>query len=150
MVTPEHEDVVDREEPAWHLGRTSILASLVLAFGLWVFQLVFNYGLASYACYPVRFPRTTVLGGFGWVWPFIVALNLTALVLALFAAALSFNYWRRTGTYDPRSFNDVLEKGEEGPKYLEVWGIVTGLGFAAVIVFNTFGLFLVPICLGIR
>ena len=148
-MSPSSEDTAVDSERVWHFGRAAISASLLLAFGLWIFQLVFDYGLSSYAAYPLAFPRSTVAPGFGWVWPTIVAINLASLALALFASALAFRAWRRTNLYDPRSIDDVMEKAEGGPKYLEVWALVTGLTFAAVIVFQTFVLFLVPVCIGV-
>jgi hypothetical protein len=149
MEKPEKHTGVESDEAAWHFGRSSIAAALALSFGLWLFQLVFNYGLSSYACYPVPLPRTSVMAGMGWVWPLIVDINLLCLTLALLSTGLSFRNWRLTNRYDVHTFDDVLEKGEAGAKYLEVWGLVVGAGFAAVIVFNTFALFLVPICIGI-
>lgn len=135
-----------QNEPSWHYGRVAIFAGLALGFGLWIVQLVLNYGLSEWACFPTTERHAHVVRGFGWVWPSIVGINLGALTLALFAAWLSWRNWRRTGSQDPSSFNDVLEKGEGPQKYLEVWGIATSLGFAAVIVFNTIVLFALPIC----
>lgn len=150
MEHPDKYTGIERDDgSSWHFGRLSIGAALILSFGLWLFQLVVDYGLSSYACYPVSLPRTSVISGMGWVWPLIIALNLLCLVLALIPTWLSFRNWRMTTPYDPHSFNDVLEKGEKGPKYLEIWGLLVGLGFASVIVFNTFALFLVPICIGV-
>ena len=133
-------------QPQWHPGRTAIFAGLCLGFGLWILQLVLDYGLSSFACFPQFKPQAHITKGFGWVWDAAVGISLAALAVALMSAALCFRNWRRSSAQDPASFNDVLEKGEGPIKYLEMWGLLTALAFGAVIVFNTLALFLVPLC----
>ena len=145
---PTREDTVADAQirPAWHFGRRAIAAGLVLGPGLWILQLVLDYGLSSYGCFPTFTPGSRITPGLGWIWPTIAIINLVALALSLSAAGLSFVYWRRTWANDESSFNDVLEKGEGPAKYLEMWGMITGLSFSAVIIFNTIALFVVPLC----
>lgn len=133
-------------EPMWRKGRQSIFVGLALGFFLWFVQLCLNYGLSEWACFPMYQRRSEVASGFGWVWPSIVGINLGVLALALYASWLSLRNFKRAGADDPASFNDVLEKGEGPYKYLDVWGIVTSLGFVAAIAFNTIVLFALPIC----
>jgi hypothetical protein len=55
--------VGSRDHPSPHRHRVSLSALLFGLFGgpvAWIAQLVVNYGLASYACFPGDTPRTHV------------------------------------------------------------------------------------------
>ncbi len=114
----------------------------------WIIQLVVNYGLASYTCYPRGAPRTSVVPGWGGIWGGLLALNLIAIVVALAAAWAAWRIWQATRHEDPGASGEVLEAGEGRTRFLGLVGIMTGLGFFLATVFDTVALFVVPQCIG--
>lgn len=137
--------------PSPHRGRVGLGA---LFFGLcaapivWSIQLMANFALASYSCYPHASPRTSLVPGWGWVWPGQLTINLAALVIALAAAAISWRNWNRTRYEHPGQTSHVLEVGEGRTRFLAMIGFMAALGFCLAIVFNTIALFMVPSCAG--
>ena len=114
----------------------------------WVTQLLVNYGLASATCYPLDFPRTEAVPGWGAVWYGLLAVNLLAIGVALFAAAGSHRYWRATRNEHAGHARHALEAGEGRTRFVALVGLMAGLGFAAALVFDLIALLVVPQCQG--
>lgn len=111
----------------------------------WGLQLIFNYALAAYSCYPDHSPRIAVLPGWQHVWAVILALNLIAAALALAGAAISYRSW---DLVRGRNQEPALAAGLGRTRFLALCGMMTGLGFLAAIAFNTLSVFVVPQCVG--
>jgi ABC-type spermidine/putrescine transport system permease subunit II len=135
------------EHPAPQGGRVgfgSLFGGLLAPPIAWSLQLLVNFGLASYACFPREFPRLSSTPG--WVWPTLVAINLVALAVSVVATAISYRNLRRTGEEASGGHGRLLEAGEGRTRFLAVWGIWTGVWFTFAIVFNTIGVLWVQRC----
>lgn len=125
-----------------------------LFFGLaggpaaWITQLVVNYGLASFTCYPRMQPASDVVSGWHDIWYGLLALNLAAIAVTLAATAISWRHWRATRAEHPGPAHHALEGGEGRTRFLALVGILAGFGFVAAVMLDTIVLFAVPQCLG--
>jgi hypothetical protein len=126
----------------------------VLLFGVfagplaWGIQLVVNYALAVYPCFSAGVARASVPPGSQSGWSAILAINISAGILALVGAAVSWRNWGSVHNEHPGSTSHALEGGEGRIRFLALCGMMTGLGFFAAIVFDTIALSMVPQCTG--
>src|SRR3954451_8894440 len=128
--------------PQWLL-----LAALLAAPVAWFVQLCVGYGLTAQACFPRENLLPTGLGMSPAVWPGSLALNLGALVIAVFALFAALQIWLRTRQEVPSSYR-LIEGAEGRTRFLAVWGFWTGVWFAIGILFNTIAIFELPACGG--
>jgi hypothetical protein len=137
--------------PSPHRDRVGLWAALFGVFAgpfAWAAQLNVNYAIASHACFPDMQSRTSVLPGWhGFAWG-LGAINLLALALAVAAAILSWRSWRATGGEHRGGAGALLEAGEGRTRFLAACGLMSGLGFAAAILFNLLAVLTVPPCFG--
>jgi hypothetical protein len=114
----------------------------------WGLQLVINYALAAYPCFPDGSPRVGVLPGWHAAWAIILALNIIAALLALAGAAISHQNWHAAREEHHGPASHALEAGEGRTRFLALCGMMTGFGFFAAIIFNTISVLMVPQCSG--
>ncbi len=133
-------------DPKVGLGR--ILFGVFGGPAAWAAQLIANYGLASYSCYPRYAPRSQLVPGWESIWTFLLIINLVAVAVALVAASTAYRTWRLTRHEHPGNYGHALEAGEGRTRFLGIIGIMTGLGFFLATVFDTIALFIVPQCIG--
>ena len=133
----------ERQTIPWWL----IIFGLVAAPSAWLAQLVIDYGLASYACFPVDQPRPHVIEGFGWVWWMLVGLNVAGLLVSIAATVIAHGNlresWREPHGGPPGSY---LDAGDRRNSFLSVFGLWSGAWFLVAIVFDTIMVFWVPLC----
>ncbi|MBV8359240.1 MAG: hypothetical protein JO189_15095 [Deltaproteobacteria bacterium] len=125
-------------------GLSLIVAALVPA--LWIMQLIVNYGLSSYACFPRNVPHEHLPPEWHWLLPVMLAINLIALFVCVCGIFASSSEWRDRRIDYTSSINEVIEIGESPIKYLDLWGYIVATGFLLVILFNTFALLVIPSC----
>ncbi|MBV8451298.1 MAG: hypothetical protein JOZ29_03375 [Deltaproteobacteria bacterium] len=125
-------------------GLSVMVAAVVPA--LWITQLIVNYGLSSYACFPRTAPRQHLLPGWHWLPAILLAINVIVLLVCVWGIFASSRNWRDRTVDDPSSTDDVIETGEGPIKYLDLWGYVVATGFLVVTLFNTLALVMVPSC----
>jgi hypothetical protein len=124
---------------------------VALAFGLcaaplaWLAQLVVNFGLASYVCYPRYAPRHQV--AWSSVWYGLLALQIVAILIAVMAGLTSYRNWQRVRAAAEHA--GIFTDAASGRfRFVAMCGIWASLGFLAAIVFDLIALFAVPACLG--
>lgn len=130
--------------PAPHRARVALWESALGLIGgplAWFVQLSVSYGLAAEPCYsgPERGFENHAGAG-------IVILYVACLAVALAGALVSLRIWRRTRSEKSGSTGDVFELGEGRTRFLALWGMLLGGGFAAVILLNGIALLGVPAC----
>lgn len=124
----------------------------LLAFGLlgapfaWALYILFDYGIASHACYPSDTPLRTPMAGWEWVPPVLRIVNIAALVVAAVAVFVSYRNWTRTRGEAGGGQHRAVQTGEGRTRFLAVWGMWGGLWFVANIAFATIAVFAVPLC----
>jgi hypothetical protein len=111
----------------------------------WSAALLVGYALVAHGCYPSSDPLDFA-GGYGWRYASGVVTGVM-LIIALSALTLA---WRLvTTTPDGRiGVQRAFARAEAGgvPRYLAVAGLLIGLVFTALIVFNAVALILEPTC----
>lgn len=128
----------EARHPAQHRDRVSLTA---LFFGLfaapivWAGNLMTTFALSVHACYPGPDPRDTIIGGFGFVWPLMLACYLITLAVCVAAGWVSYRNWEITGRETEGHVHHLMEKGEGRTRYLSLIGLVfSGLFFAVTFV----------------
>lgn len=137
------------EHPAPHgaaVGKGVLFAGLLAAPVAWSLQLLIDYGFASQSCFPRSQPLAAPSMGAGALWTLLLVINVAALVVALIGTFVSYRSWSRTREEVSGHHDHLLEAGEGRTRFLAVWGIWAGVWFAIAIVFNTIGVFGVPVC----
>ena len=130
--------------PAPHRGRVALWESVLgLAGGplAWLVQLAAGYALAAKPCFAGPDP---VPAGESRIW--VILLYLACLLAALAGGFLSLRLWRRTRDEKSGTANELLEVGHGRTRFLALWGVLLGFGFAGVILLNGFALLGVPPC----
>jgi hypothetical protein len=130
--------------PAPHRDRVAIWETcLGLAGGplAWIVQLAAGYAIAAAPCYtgPDR-----DAAGQASLW--VVALYLFCLALALAGGVVSLIVYRRTRQETGHSEASLVESGHGRTRFLALWGMLLGFGFAGVILVNGIALVGVPAC----
>jgi hypothetical protein len=107
----------------------------------WFVQLAAGYAIAAAPCYsgPDR-----DAGGQASLW--VVALYLACLALALAGGLMSLIVYRRTRCETDHDEAMLLEGGHGRTRFLALWGMLLGFGFAGVILVNGIALVGVPAC----
>jgi hypothetical protein len=129
--------------PTQDSGTSRLLwVGLVLAPLAWIVQLLASFELSNRACRDEMMSSGTAPD---WLGTALTAINIVALVLALVAITISWRNMRHTHR-SKTGPHGILGSGGGQTRFLAVWGILTGLMFLFAIAFNTFSLYLVPLC----
>ena len=96
----------------------------------WIVQLGAGYAIFSLACYvgPER-----DAGPMAGSWTLAVVVYVDCLLVALAAAILSAMLFRRTRG---EAEGSLIEHGHGRTRFVALWGMLLGFGFAAVILVN--------------
>ncbi len=137
--------------PAPHRGRASTLLS---TFGLlggplaWFVHLCAGYGLASWSCFPKDVRGLAPLEGAAWSGPVMVILLIASVltaIAALFAARSNFERTREEGH---GGHGQVMEVGAGRTRFIALWGMFLGGGFAVATVLDAIAFVVLPRCAG--
>ena len=135
-----------REPRRVGVGFVPLAIGLMAAPACWAIQLIVNYGLTSYACYPFVEQRSTLAPGWGGVWIAVIVINLVMLVIAAAATALSFFNWRILVRLHPNVRDDLVDASEGRARFVALCGAVAGIGFVIAIIFDLVAVLGSPIC----
>ncbi len=137
--------------PAPHREHASTFAS---AFGLlggplaWFIQLCAGYGMASWSCFPkdqrVIAPPDTA----AWTWPTMVTLLIASIVIATAAFFAARHNFKRTQAEGEGGHAHLLEVGTGRTRFIALWGMILGAGFAAATVIDAVAFVVLPRCAG--
>jgi hypothetical protein len=141
-MTGEHHGM--SHHPAPHRDRVEVWETMLgLAGGplAWIVQLMAGYAIAAAPCYtgPDR-----DAAGQGSLWA--IVLYLLCLALALAGGMVSLIVYRRTRGETEHSEDALVEHGHGRTRFLALWGMLLGFGFAGVILVNGIALVGVPAC----
>lgn len=125
--------------PAPHRDRVSAFEALfgVLAPPLaWIVQLAAGFAMASEPCFygserHLAGPQPSGV---------LVGITIVALVVALAALVLSWAGFRRTRREKDVDRHHLIEVGQGRTRFLALWGMILGAGFALVIAANLLAL----------
>lgn len=129
--------------PRRQVGATVLLLALAAGPIAWGLHLVLNYGFASQICFPGLMPRANA-AGVGWLWPLLIAIDMTGMAGCALAALLSWRNWR--GAPRHLAVDKEIETGEGRSRFLASWGMLTSTLFVTAIFFDFVGLWVLPLC----
>jgi hypothetical protein len=116
------------------IGPARLIAALAAGPTAWALQLIAGYGLSSLTCFPHDRPITqSPPPGWSGEPVLLLAINIACLLLALAGAGLSYAGWRGS-------------VGQGRSRFLAACGVMSGLGFALAILFDTAPILGVPAC----
>jgi hypothetical protein len=128
------------------INRALLAIGLVGAPTCWAIQLLVNYALSSYSCYPYVVQRSTLAPGFQHVWIEVLIINLLTLGLAVASTLLALSQWRELNGLHPDLKDDLVEASEGRARFISLCGFLTGLGAIAAIIFDLVAILGSPIC----
>lgn len=136
------------EHPAPHRTQASPLSLLTaIAAGPtgWIAQLIIDYGLSSYACFPRDAPLRQSPPWQG-EHLLLLAVNLACLLLPVLGLVTALKSWRRTRYEKAGGAGTLLEIGEGRTRFLASCGMMSCLGFGLAVLFNTASALAAPAC----
>jgi hypothetical protein len=113
----------------------------------WFVQMCAGYALASWPCFPKDHRIVAPLAGYAWTSSAMVIALLAGVAIALVALFVSwrqFNQARQASGDERRQF----DSGRERARFLALWGIVLGGGFAFTTVITAVAFVVLPRCAG--
>jgi hypothetical protein len=137
--------------PAPHAGRVSSGESF---FGLfagplaWFVQLSCGYALASQPCFREGSRTAAPPPALHWTWPAMVMLTIAAVAVSLVAFGVSMRAFNRTRHETEGGTHHLLEVGAGRTRFLALWGMVLGAGFALAAAITAVAFIAVPRCAG--
>jgi hypothetical protein len=137
--------------PAPHADRVALGESF---FGLcggpvaWFLQLCTLYALADQPCFNSSQRALQPLAKYSWTSMAMGIVAIVALLIALAAFLSSWRAYQRTSEEQPGGRDALLEIGAGRTRFLALWGMVFGAGFAITIVANAVGQTVLPRCAG--
>ncbi len=141
--------ILRASEPAQHTDR---VRSFQIAWGLlggpgaWYLQLCAGYALASGPCFAHDTRLVSPLAGFAWTWPALVAVLIGGVVVALAACWVSWRVLRSTQR-EP-SARRAFQVHAHRTRFLALWGMVYGAGFALASLVTAVAYIALPRCAG--
>ncbi|MEO7010610.1 MAG: hypothetical protein ABI156_15785 [Caldimonas sp.] len=115
------------------VGRVSTWFGLLGAATAWSLQVLFNVGLAGYACYPHDVPLAEPL------WSGMPATTLwievAAIVISTAAGLVAFTNWRRSRGERPGGASELVGNGDGRTRFMAMAGMmVSGLFLLANVI----------------
>lgn len=137
--------------PAPHRDRLRpLLAALILYTPplAWFVQLAVGFGMTSWPCFPSMERHTTPLPGYGWTSIGTLVLLLVCALLACTTAFLSWRIFRDVREESGGGHDALAEMGQGRTRFMALWGLYLGMGFALATLVTLPAFALVPRCLG--
>jgi hypothetical protein len=137
--------------PAPHANRVRLCESFFSLAGgpaAWFIQLCGGYALASQPCFVNGTRAAAPLARAHWTWPAMIILMATAIVVALGALLVSWQAFKRTRHEVQGDEHHLMETGAGRTRFLALWGIALGGGFALATAFTAVGFMTLPRCAG--
>lgn len=114
----------------------------------WFVQLCAGYALATWPCFPQDHRTSMPQSGYAWSFPLMVALLIAGVLIALMAFGVSWRTYARTRHEAGGDDRHLIEVGAGRTRFLALWGMLLGAGFAVVTGLTAIAFLLVPRCDG--
>jgi hypothetical protein len=137
--------------PAPHRQRVTFLE---LAFGIaggpaaWFLQFNAGYALASWPCFPGDHRMRLPMDGYAWSWPAMVGIMIAGVLIALAALWISWRNLQNTRTEHSGGHGHLMATGTGRTRFLALWGVVLGAGFALASLVSVVAFVVLPRCAG--
>jgi hypothetical protein len=114
----------------------------------WFIQLCAGYGLASQPCFVNGAWVAQLPANSHWTWLAMVILMIAAAVVALLAFLVSWRAFKRTQHEVRGNEVHLMETATGRARFLALWGILLGLGFAVASALTAVAFATLPRCAG--
>jgi hypothetical protein len=114
----------------------------------WFVQLCAGYGLASWSCFPKDQRGVTPVEGVSWSWPTMVVLWIAGVVIAIAAFLAAYRNFQQTRGEGRGDHAHLVEVGTGRTRFIALWGMLLGAGFAAATVLDVIAFLVLPRCAG--
>ncbi len=144
------EHSLDRH-PARHRDRLALHESLFALFGgpiAWFIQLCAGFALASEPCFSGGQLLAAPPPGSGWTWPAMIVLLAVGVLMALLSLLMSWRAFKRLRAEAQGDSGHGTEAGAERTRFLAIWGMLLGGGFAVATALTVVGFMTLPRCAG--
>jgi hypothetical protein len=120
-----------RVDPRW------LLAGVASGPAGWIAQLIAGYALSSVGCARARRLAQSSGEAFGGESALLILINLACLLIVGLGGFVSYRHWRRTRGEKDGDIHVALSVGEGRTRFIAAWGILSAIGFAIAVAFNT-------------
>jgi amino acid transporter len=134
--------------PAPHRNRVALWESALGILGgplAWFAQLCISYALFSTPCFPDA-QRIARLADPAGIFAAGLVVYLLCLGIALAGASVSLRVYRRTRGEAGGASDALLDAGRGRTRFLALWGVLLGAGFAVAIIVTAIAMLEVPAC----
>ncbi len=135
--------------PAPHHERVdhrALFAALIAAPAAWIAQLIVAYGVAGVACTARRAAGAASGAAFAGEPECFVGLNLACLAVVVASGVFCRIAWNRVAGEKAGGPEAALTIGDGRTRFIAVCGMLSSVGFALAVLFNTVEPLLVPGC----
>jgi len=137
--------------PAPLSHRVKLHESVLGLFGgplAWFVQLCCGYALASERCFKDGERLADPMDHLHWTSQAIAALMVLAVAVAIVSFIVSWGAFKRTRQEIPGDPLHLLETGAGRTRFLALWGMLLGAGFAAATALTAVAFITLPRCAG--
>ncbi|MDB6086495.1 MAG: hypothetical protein JWN43_4376 [Gammaproteobacteria bacterium] len=114
----------------------------------WFVQLCVGYALASQPCFANGSPAIQPSVHLHWTSQAIAAVMLLAVAMAIISFLVSWGAYRRTRHEGGGEHRHLVETGAGRTRFLALWGMLLGSGFAVATAITAVAFILLPRCAG--
>lgn len=140
-----------KHHPAPHEARVKVYESVSGLIGgplAWFIQLCGGYALATQPCFVNGARASQPLAGLHWTWQAMVVLMVVAVAASLVSFVLSWGAFKRTALEVRGDERHLMETGSGRARFLALWGMVLGGGFAVASAVTAVAFITLPRCAG--
>jgi len=114
----------------------------------WYLQLCGGYALASDPCFRNGQRTLAPISAMYWTWPVMIGLMIAAVAIALMSLLVSWRAFNRTRGEVKGDAHQLMEVSAGRTRFLALWGMVLGGGFALAAAITAVAFMTVPRCAG--
>ncbi|MGA8707084.1 MAG: hypothetical protein WB646_08870 [Steroidobacteraceae bacterium] len=114
----------------------------------WFIEVCGGYALASAPCYSRAQRGLAPLANLSWTWPAMIALLVVCVLVALSALVVAARTFERTRGESGGDHRLLMEVGAGRTRFLALWGMLLGAGFAVATAATAVAFVVLPRCAG--
>jgi hypothetical protein len=145
------EPAASDRHPAPQADRLSSAMAFFMLFAgpiAWFLQLCLGTAMTGWPCFPMTDRLGEPMAGYGWTRIGALVLLLVCALIALAAGLVSLAKLREVRGEKGGGHAELLEIGHGRTRFVAIWGVILGLGFALATLATLVAFAMVPRCAG--